>query len=169
MSSWKRYQFGVEPHSLLGLPSLNVGTISGGTNVNLVPDRATIGIDIRTIPGQDEDAIIERMQAILGSDSEVKKILSVEGIATDPQNEWVRQVFDIVAPSLGTRPIPRSATYFTDASFLTPAFGRPPTVILGPGEPEMAHKTDEYCLVSRIEQAAELYYEIARKWTESTW
>ena len=162
------YQFGVPPHPLLGSPSLNVGTISGGTNINLVPDRTTIGIDIRTIPGQVEDAILKSIQAILGTDSEVKKILSVGGIATDPQNEWVQQVFNIVAPFLGSRPIPQAATYFTDASFLTPAFGNPPTIILGPGEPEMAHKTDEYCHISKIEQAAEIYYEIARKWTEGT-
>jgi len=28
----------------------------------------------------------------------------------------------------------------------------------------MAHKTDEYCVVSRIEEAVELYAEIARQW-----
>jgi succinyl-diaminopimelate desuccinylase len=160
------YQFGVPPHPLLGSPSLNVGTISGGTNINLVPDRTTIGIDIRTIPGQDEDTILKNMQAILGTDSEVKKILSIGGVATDPEDEWVQKVFNIATPYLGTQPIPRAATYFTDASFLTPAFGHPPTIILGPGEPEMAHKTDEFCLVNRIEQAVEIYCEIARKWTE---
>jgi len=163
------YQFGVTPHPLLGLPSLNVGTISGGTNINLVPDRTTIGIDIRTIPGQNEDAILKDIQTILGPDSEVKRILSVAGIATDPQNDWARQVFDIVTPFLGDRPMARAATYFTDASFLSPAFGHPPTIILGPGEPEMAHKTDEYCLVSKIEQAAEIYYQIAKKWSEIGW
>jgi succinyl-diaminopimelate desuccinylase len=161
------YQFGVPPHPLLGLPTLNVGTISGGTNVNLVPDRTTIGIDIRTIPGQHEDAILKSMQAILGSDSEIKKVLSVGGVATDPQNEWVQEVFNIVAPFLGGRPIPQAATYFTDASFLTPALGNPPTIILGPGESEMVYKTDEYCLVSRIELAREIYYEIAKKWIET--
>jgi succinyl-diaminopimelate desuccinylase len=162
------YQFGPPPHPLLGSPSLNVGTISGGTNINLVPDCATIGIDIRTIPGQDEEAILKSIESLFQSDAEITKILSVGGIATDPQNEWVQQVFDITAPSLGTRPVPRAATYFTDASFLTPAFGHPPTIILGPGEPEMAHKTDEYCLVSKIEQAADIYYEIAKRWTETT-
>jgi succinyl-diaminopimelate desuccinylase len=162
------FRFGIPPHPLLGSPSLNVGTIAGGTNINLVPDRTTIGIDIRTVPGQDEEATLKSMQAILGKDSEVKKILSVGGIATDPQNEWVQQVFDIVAPFLGNRPVPRAATYFTDASLLTPAFGHPPTILLGPGEPEMAHKTDEFCHISKMEQAAEVYYEIAKKWSETT-
>ena len=52
---------------------------------------------------------------------------------------------------------PAAAPYFTDASVLTPAIGSPPTAIIGPGELALAHQTDEYCLVSRIEQAAEIY------------
>jgi succinyl-diaminopimelate desuccinylase len=58
----------------------------------------------------------------------------------------------------------RGAPYFTDASALTPAYGGAPTVILGPGEMELAHQTDEYCRVDRLEQAVELYVEIARRW-----
>jgi succinyl-diaminopimelate desuccinylase len=42
--------------------------------------------------------------------------------------------------------------------------GNIPALILGPGESAMAHKTDEYCVVSRIEEAVELYAEIARQW-----
>ncbi len=47
-------------------------------------------------------------------------------------------------------PKPKTAPYFTDASVLTPAFGNPPTIILGPGEAGKAHQTDEYCSVERI-------------------
>ena len=39
-----------------------------------------------------------------------------------------------------------------------------PTVILGPGETAMAHKTDEYCLVSKINEAVDLYTEIGQQW-----
>jgi len=35
----------------MGAPTLNVGALHGGLNINSVPDRAEIGIDIRTIPG----------------------------------------------------------------------------------------------------------------------
>src|SRR5207302_10127634 len=38
------------------------------------------------------------------------------------------------------------------------------TIMLGPGEPEMAHKTDEFCHLSKIEWAIEAYTEIARTW-----
>ncbi len=48
---------------------------------------------------------------------------------------------------------PRVVPYFTDASLLLPALGDPPCIILGPGEPSMAHQTDEYCLLSRLAEA----------------
>jgi succinyl-diaminopimelate desuccinylase len=47
---------------------------------------------------------------------------------------------------------------------LTPVLGAPPTVILGPGEMAQAHQTDEYCLVDRIGEAAEIYAAMIRKW-----
>lgn len=40
----------------------------------------------------------------------------------------------------------------------------PPTVILGPGEPEMARESDEYCHLSKIESAAHIYSEIVKCW-----
>jgi succinyl-diaminopimelate desuccinylase len=47
---------------------------------------------------------------------------------------------------------------------LTPALGGVPAVILGAGELALAHQTDEWCLVSRVEAAAEIYRELARRW-----
>src|SRR5262249_4506742 len=38
---------------LLGPPTLSVGRIEGGTSVNTVPDRCTIEVDRRVIPGED--------------------------------------------------------------------------------------------------------------------
>ena len=46
-------------------------------------------------------------------------------------------------------------------------FGYPPTLILGPGEPEMAHKTDEFRYFSKIAVATEAYCAIATRWLES--
>jgi succinyl-diaminopimelate desuccinylase len=39
-------------------------------------------------------------------------------------------------------------------------------VVLGPGEHDQCHKTDEWCRTDRIEQAVEIYTRIARAWCE---
>ena len=160
----QKFDFNCSSHPLLGLPSINVGTIKGGANINSVPDQVLVGIDIRTIPGQSNEDVYKKLQSYLGEEIELKPLVNVGSISTDPEHEWVQQVFDIMESFLGERPVPRGVTYFTDASVLTPAFNNPPTVILGPGEPAMAHKTDEFCYVSKIEEAAEAYVKIAKKW-----
>jgi succinyl-diaminopimelate desuccinylase len=85
----RAYDFDVPSHPLLGSPTLNVGTISGGLNLNSVPDRAVVGIDIRTIPGQDNQKTFKDLQTYLGEDVELHLLLGAESVTTDPQNEWI--------------------------------------------------------------------------------
>ncbi len=158
------FDFNIAPDAILGKPTLNVGTVHGGLNFNSVPDMAEIGIDIRTTPGQDHATILSNLSGYLGDGVELETVVDVSGVLTDPANEWMQEVFDIMSSILGSRPEPHTAAYFTDASALAPAYGGAPTVILGPGEATMAHQTDEYCIVDRIGEAVEAYTEIARRW-----
>ena len=158
------FGFNVAPHPHLGTPTLNVGTIRGGMNINSVPDESVITIDIRTVPGQTHESLSDMLASELGEEVEISSLVDVEGVWTDPRNPWMEDVFAIMTDILGEPPGIRTATYFTDASVLTPAYGGVPTVILGPGEAEMAHQTDEYCHVERIEQAVEAYRRVARAW-----
>lgn len=158
------FRFDVAPHPILGAPTLNVGTIHGGLNVNSVPDATVMDVDIRTIPEQKHATLLDRLTGYLGDDVALEVAGGAEALWTDPEDPWVQQVFDVVAPAFGRRPAVAGAPYFTDASALTPAYGGVPTVILGPGELALAHQTDEYCLVSRLERSVDLYEEIARRW-----
>ena len=160
----ERFDFNFPPHPIFGSPTLNVGTITGGVNINSVPDQASIGIDIRTVPGQMNKDVYETLQTYLGKNVELECLIDAEPVSTDPKHEWIQEVFEIMGTFIEEKPVPRVASYFTDASALTPALGNPPTVILGPGESEMAHKTDEFCYISKIEEATEAYVEIVRKW-----
>ncbi len=160
----ERFDFGVAPHPVMGSPTLNVGTITGGLNINSVPDEAEIGVDIRTIPGQTADQIEVRLEVALGPEVGVTNIANEDSVVTDARDEWVQQVYDVMEPLLGRRPQPATAVYFTDGSVLKPAYGGPPTVILGPGEPTCAHKTDEYCSIVKLETATEAYLDIMRRW-----
>jgi len=160
----RSFDFRTAPHPLLGAPTLNVGTIAGGSGINLVADAAEIGVDVRLIPGQQEEILRARLQAELGPDVIIERLEQAESVATDPADPWIRQVCGIAERYLGPGLTPGGVPYFTDASVLTPALGNPPTVILGPGEAAMAHKTDEYCLVSRLDESVAIYGDIAAAW-----
>lgn len=167
VAALEQYRFDVPADPLLGSPTLNVGTIAGGLNVNSVPDEATIGIDVRTIPAQRNADVRAALQQRLGPDVELSTVMDVGALRTAVEDPWIQQVFDLVAARGRARPAARSASYFTDASVLTPALGGVPTVILGPGELAQAHQTDEYCLVSRVREAVDLYREVVARWVRS--
>lgn len=168
LTALQDFQFNAAAHPYLGSPTLNVGTVHAGLNVNSVPDLAEIGIDIRSIPGLDHARIQEHLQAELGEEVSFETIVDVGAVWTDPSSPWIRDVYRIVRDVTGEEAgaEPRTAPYFTDASALTPAFGNPPTIILGPGEAAKAHQTDEYCSVQRIREAADIYARLAAKWSD---
>jgi succinyl-diaminopimelate desuccinylase len=158
------FDFNVERHPVMGAPTLNVGTLHGGLNINSVPDRAEIGIDIRTIPGMRHGPLRDQLASYLGPDVAVAPVVDVESVWTDPAHPWMREVFGIWADVRGTAAIVETAPYFTDASVLTPALGGIPTVILGPGPAHMAHQTDEWCECTRIEEAVAIYARLITAW-----
>lgn len=158
------FDFGAARHPVMGEPTLNVGTFEGGSGVNLVPDAARIGVDIRTVAGMDHAALLARLQALLGEEAELEVFSDLPPVWTEPDRDWVRHVFEICAPVLGEAPVPRTAPYMTDAANLLKVYRGAPVVVLGPGEPAMAHQTDEYCSIERIREAAALYEAIIRDW-----
>ena len=52
------------------VPSLNLGTINGGLNINSVPDNAEITLDIRSVPTSVHEEIISSLKKLLGNEVE---------------------------------------------------------------------------------------------------
>jgi succinyl-diaminopimelate desuccinylase len=161
----EEFGFNSRPHPGLGSPSLNVGRFAGGLNINSVPDRAEIEIDIRTVPGMDSSRLTEALTSYLHPEmSTLEQRLDLAPVWTDPQAPWVQAVIQIANKTAQATTELRGAPYFTDASVLKSAYHGAPAVILGPGEQDMAHKTDEYCFIDRIEQSVGIYTEVIRDW-----
>ena len=159
----EKFEFGVPAHPIMGAPTLNVGTVDGGSGINLVPDSASIGVDIRTVPGMDHAKLISRLKEIV-SEGEVEIISDLNAVWTEPEKVWVQKVFEICRPVLKEKPGVSTAPYMTDAANLLKAWPGAPVIVLGPGEAAMAHQTDEYCHMERIGQSVEIYEAIIRDW-----
>ncbi len=158
------FDFNVARHPVMGAPTLNVGWMHGGMNINAVPDQAEAGLDIRTIPAQHHKAIEAQLASYLGPEVEVSLLDEAVPIWTEPGLAWMQDVFAAVKSVTGIAPDIAAAPYFTDASALTPAFGGIPTVILGPGPAAMAHQTDEYCEIAAIEAAKDISRRLIDDW-----
>jgi succinyl-diaminopimelate desuccinylase len=153
-----------DAHPALGRPTLSVGWLHSGLNTNSVPDEARFGIDVRLVPGCDPARLLERFERAAAGEVTFKILGTSAPVWTDPSHPWIVELADIVQAVTGEGGPVRGAPYFTDAGALKPGMGNPPTVILGPGEPEQSHQTGEYCLASRVGQGEAIYMETIARW-----
>lgn len=144
-------------HPVMGRVTANVGTLSGGTCTNQVPDSAIMTVDVRLVPGVTADQVRDHIGAIAGEAVTIETVLEMPAVYTPPEDLFVIRVVDAIVAT-GADPHPAApASYFTDASVLAPALGHPAVVLLGPGEPDQAHATDESCTLTRIDEAVTIY------------
>ena len=96
----------------------------------------------------------------------MQRLLDLPGVWTDPEQPWIRGVLARLAQRRGqAQAMPlRGASYFTDSCVLGPASGNAPVLILGPGDPKMAHQTDEYCEIAQIDEALAIYGDLLQSW-----
>ena len=151
-------------HEVLGAPTVNVGTIHGGSKVNMVPDHCEIEIDRRTIPGETTEEVLGEFETLLRDfDFPVRAELidGAEASETPPGSSVVsllteaRDAFGIDASEIGYAGA-------TDARFLINQGGIP-TVVCGPGNLLQAHTVGEHIRVSELVDAARVYaYTFAR-------
>ncbi|MGO8953589.1 MAG: M20 family metallopeptidase [Rhodomicrobium sp.] len=156
--------FSGDAHPVLGRPTLNVGWLHGGLNINSVPDEARLGLDVRIVPGIDPEELLRRFKKATAGEVTFEVKGASDPVWTDPGDPFVASVAAIVRSVTGNATSIGGASYFTDAAPLKPGMGDPPTIILGPGEPGQAHQTNEYCTIARVEEAEAIYTEIIARW-----
>ena len=160
-----------QPHPLFDRPTLSVGTIQGGNKTNVVPDRCTATIDMRTLPGMQHEEVLAKIRHVLDGLREaipafrydIRVIAERAPVAADPHAPIVETALTILA-ARGRRVIPKATPgYATDASVFQPASGAP-FLIFGPGLPHLAHQPDEYIEIDTYLESIELYCELAQRY-----
>ena len=135
-------------HRLLGCGTINVGSIRGGRQPNIVPDECMITIDRRTLPGENHRRVMQHIKATLRERGlKVTLESSQAGVCppleTSPALPWVAQLMSM----LGQKK-PAGVDFFSDASVL--AAGGIPSVVWGPGDIAQAHTADEWIDVRQL-------------------
>ncbi|WP_409345529.1 M20 family metallopeptidase [Paenibacillus sp. MBLB4367] len=152
-------------HPLCGSPTIVVGTINGGTQINIVPESCTIQIDRRIIPGERPDEVLADFTARLQAYAEGKGIrftigeLLLDWALDTPADASIVPWAQRAARQLGLNEQPVGVPYSSDASKLQRK--GIPTIVYGPGSIAQAHSREEWVPVREVEQAAEYYLQLA--------
>ena len=121
-------------------PYLNVGTIEGGTNTNVIPGRITFKLDRRMIPEEDPAKVEVTLRHIIaaaaaqcpGITVDVKRILLARAMQPLPGNKPLVQALQKHAKAVFGEPIPALGTpLYTDVRLFCEA--GIPGVIYGAG------------------------------------
>jgi succinyl-diaminopimelate desuccinylase len=165
-------KFSYVEDTMLGGPTINVGVISGGVKVNVVPDRCTAEIDIRTVPSQTHDKVLAEVRAVVdsvkahlpGFKANIRVINDLPCIRTAHDDPFVELVCKEVSKLRGLSDRVTGMSGYTDASAFVPAKKSLPTVILGPGDYKLAHQPDEYIVIDQFLRFIPLYRSIFTKY-----
>ncbi|MDE3178483.1 MAG: M20 family metallopeptidase [Acidobacteriota bacterium] len=150
-------------HALVGSPTLNIGLIQGGTQVNVVPETCWIEIDRRLIPGEEPAQVLASYRELLNdlraSNPDLEwfmepPLLQDQPMQT-PADSAIAQRAALVLKEAGLDDSPVGVPFGSDAS----KFARAgiPSIILGPGSIEQAHTADEYVELEEVEKAFVVY------------
>lgn len=143
----------------------HVGVFRGGTALNIVPDEAEIVFEFRTIGADDPDALVaevrdhaERvlapaMRAVAGTDASESGFAfdvfaGFPGLDTAPEAE-----ITALAKRLARRNEHAKVAYGTEAGLFSAVAGVP-SIVVGPGSIEQAHKADEWIAVAELAACA---------------
>jgi len=156
-------------HEMLGAPTINIGTIRGGSKVNMVPDYCEIEIDRRTIPGETNEEILAEFETALDALRERSPDLRVRVAIDDfaeasqtPDGTSLVALLDEARTAFGIDGSEVGYAGATDARFLINQ-GGVPSIVFGPGDPLLAHTVGEYVEVEQLVQATRAYaYAFAR-------
>jgi succinyl-diaminopimelate desuccinylase len=150
-------------HPLLGTVTANVGRITGGTAINLMPDRCTAELDLRLLPQHDPDDVQSRLEDLAGDDFVFERIDLKPAVDTPADDPFATLCLHEAAAITGLPADPVGVTYFSDAAVLCAAFGFP-MAIMGPGKLGGSGGVNESVVVADVVTAARAYARIAQAW-----
>ncbi|MDR0976717.1 MAG: M20 family metallo-hydrolase [Prevotellaceae bacterium] len=135
---------------LLGEVQMSVTQINAGTQHNVVPDRCTFVVDVRSNELYSNEELLDEIGRNVSCEVRARSVrLGSSSIPAD--HPLVQRAVD-----LGR--IPFGSPTLSDQALMP--F---PSLKMGPGESSRSHTADEYILATELEEALRLYYELLRE------
>lgn len=146
--------------------TVQTGTISGGSALNIVPEHCRFDFEIRTLPADDAEQVAQELQAYAhtlvpqmnaiqpGTGIRFTPISAYPGLATAHDSD-AAQLLALISGSddFGTVAFGTEGGLFDQAGIAT--------VVCGPGSMDQGHKPDEFVSVEQLGQCDEMLRRLA--------
>jgi len=157
------YDFKQAPHDVLGKPTINIGRITGGARPNIVPDSCEAEIDIRYLPNQNRQEIIDELKELISElkredhqiDAEIDIIRYRSSVEISKEEKVIQTIMEAFGEVMGNYPEFRGMVTPADSEYLVNA--GIPSVMFGPGADQLAHTTNEWIAIDEILNAVKIY------------
>lgn len=153
--------------NLLGYPTINIGEINGGSGINLVAAECKVNIDRRYLPGEEIKEVFEELKEIAHQVAHKTKtqvaVIEMKETSNPKRipfkisaNHKFIKIVTTILKDMNLSGIPTSVPFWTEASLFTQN-NTIPGIVIGPGDPSLAHSPNEYVYVEEVLQASEIY------------
>jgi acetylornithine deacetylase/succinyl-diaminopimelate desuccinylase len=163
-------QFQQRRHPMLGVPTINMGTILGGDQPSTVAARCTVQLDRRWVPAETIEQVFGELEEMLRRVREAMPGLSTElrrvpgGMATmihgpleiASNHPLVLAAQKARAEIFGQTGALTAFPAWTDAALLSRE-AKIPCLVCGPGDLALAHSAEESIAIAEVEEAVKLY------------
>ena len=165
-----RASHGRRAHPLLGHASWHAGTISGGIGLSTYPDRCTVSLERRTLPGEEGQRFAAEIGAAITAVRETTPALDATvtpGLIQEPNDLPVDhplvRTLETACRDAGWSATAEGLSCWTDAALFTAA--GIPALCFGPGDIALAHAAEEWVPVDEIQRATEILARAIHGWT----
>lgn len=131
---------------VLGPLKISVTQINAGTQHNVVPDKCTFVVDVRTTDAYTNEQTVELLRDTVEFSELTPRSTRVQPSVIAPDHPLVR-----AAVALGLKPFVSPTT--SDMALMYDI----PSLKIGPGESSRSHSADEFVLISEITGALKMY------------
>lgn len=150
-------------HKILGKSTLNIGKITGGTLINVVPEYCEIECDLRLVADNLREETKKKIEEIIKQyNIENQAKASIELIHEIPAIELKEEnaFFNLLKNKAAEKGVKEiiGVNYGTDGAMLIPEYNTP-FVIMGPGKLNQLHVTDEYTEKKEVIDYANIVYD----------
>ncbi|WOV88128.1 M20 family metallopeptidase [Sporosarcina oncorhynchi] len=148
-------------------PTILQAPVKGDAQINVIPDHCMTTLDIRTVPSQDHEELVGKIEAIIEKLKEADPDFKVEltmldnrpATSTPKEDPVVVAAYEAVKAITGKEPIYNGVPGATDGTFLH--MHGVPIVTIGAGDRDVPHQIDEYIDLEELAETTAIYKEAA--------